>query len=857
MLLCPGCFCGSIEPPPPPLPPAQLLAAPPVPPVPPRSPEPASSFGLYQALSDSIVEHAQTAARLHNAGEHAAAEAEADAAAKAYYDAIAMYPTELQAYFYGGQAFYNLLRYDEAVDAWKRVVPLIPEGNILRHTVEKVNLPRALVAQASKVVEKSRAPAGQAELIDSSVSHVINGCTFHPIAEQQRPLFLQSLKNLIQYGDKAAQTKYGEGDSTIPEHGYTYLMRGPMVNAAPSDAPAPLTQLVASTCATDCTLTESCDFVVYAPLDCSDTAQGGIVEPGKSVIAAAMCLNDAHFADLPESIVLDSYFRDHRNASDVTTPLGWLYSVERGVEPVTACATNVQVVLKGSCRGPSLPPPAPPPPQSDVDVILGPSGNSCPAGYSKVTTFDECQSAMATLGLGGSEVEEPTGTDAGPSLQVGTETVPSMPSGCYYCHAAGGCIEKPDHSVWLNYDLTGSANGDARPLCRKFVPSPSSLLSPPPPLPLPPSASPWWVPYVVLFGCAFSCACVAVGYLYHTRRSRREVNLRRSRDRAQLDLQLLAHQVEQTGLGLGHLMSPPTTQRPIAKSDGTSSEIGSTLAQMQRKTEGTSRSGWSDDTSSELGRTFLEGSNEAAVTPSAEARVAGSQALSDVTRLAAGRAAPQHPLADCSISSSMGVAATEANVHLHCVKGIEQRYNLPFDADAVAIYAPIPQFRSRLTELQVGCADGVLSEADRAKLLVIVGGDGRLVYASTGDPIAPSLPLHNDPCAHMFVALASGALYVSADDRVEFHHELAGNAPVVAAGEMLLSDGGLHAINNRSGHYRPPPECLRVVVSLLRSEGAQIAAPFKEFHYDAAGDLKVEVPWSACDRREGGELQTI
>ena len=277
---------------------------------------------------------------------------------------------------------------------------------------------------------------------------------------------------------------------------------------------------------------------------------------------------------------------------------------------------------------------------------------------------------------------------------------------------------------------------------------------------------------------------------------------------------------------------PPTavTGRPVRWDSGRSCE--------SYETEGTS---------SEIGRTFLQGGCEA-----------GALTLSEVPgvhRLAAGRVAPHYPMAASSIGSSMGTAATEANVHLHCTEEIEQRYSLPFEAAAVTIYAPIPQFRAGLE--QAGCAEGVLSEAGRAKLLVTVGGDGRLVYASTGAPVAPSSPLHDAPCAHMFVALASGALYISANDRVEFHHELAGNAPVVAAGEMFLSDGRLHAINNRSGHYRPPPECLRVVVSLLRTEGALTAVPFKEFHYDAAGDPKVEVPWSACDRPEGDDLQTI
>tara|TARA_B110000196_G_C20815034_1_gene506521 strand:- start:364 stop:681 length:318 start_codon:yes stop_codon:yes gene_type:complete len=88
----------------------------------------------------------------------------------------------------------------------------------------------------------------------------------------------------------------------------------------------------------------------------------------------------------------------------------------------------------------------------------------------------------------------------------------------------------------------------------------------------------------------------------------------------------------------------------------------------------------------------------------------------------------------------------------------------------------------------------------------------------------------------MFVALASGAIYIPADDRVQFHNELAGNAPVIAAGEMVLSRGRMHSISNRSGHYRPAPECLRVVISLLRSKGAKTSVPFKELHYDAAGN---------------------
>ena len=222
------------------------------------------------------------------------------------------------------------------------------------------------------------------------------------------------------------------------------------------------------------------------------------------------------------------------------------------------------------------------------------------------------------------------------------------------------------------------------------------------------------------------------------------------------------------------------------------------------------RSMTSDGTSSELGKTFF---------PRGEAGLALSE-VPGATRLLPGRGGRLLvPYAASSAScSSMGTAAMEANVHLLSRRDIEDRYELPFDQ--ATVYPPVPQFGS-FTE--------VLSEADRAKLLVSVGRDGRLAYASTGVPIDPAP-------THMFVVLASGAIYIRVDGPDIFHHDLAGNAPVVAAGEMFFTDGRLLSINNRSGHYRPPPKSLRIVLSLLRSRGAHIIVPFKETHYDAAGN---------------------
>ena len=273
------------------------------------------------------------------------------------------------------------------------------------------------------------------------------------------------------------------------------------------------------------------------------------------------------------------------------------------------------------------------------------------------------------------------------------------------------------------------------------------------------------------------------------------------------DLAQLAPQMKQT------VRDPFRLNRPVA--------------QTHEPHGGNSCSCESDGTDSELGRAFHDSNGDTAANLLAEEP--------DQARLAVESARPNRPFDTASsVGSSIGTAATEANINLSCVKDIKTRYNLPFDLAALPVYAPIPQFGASVAEL-TGRTVAVLSEADRAKLLVSVDSNGCLVYASSGKPIVASLPPHESMQACIFVALSSGAIYMYADDGTIFHHALASNAPVVAAGEMTFSDGRLLSISNRSGHYRPAHECLRVVVSLLRSKGAQIIVPFKEYHYDGRG----------------------
>ena len=73
----------------------------------------------------------------------------------------------------------------------------------------------------------------------------------------------------------------------------------------------------------------------------------------------------------------------------------------------------------------------------------------------------------------------------------------------------------------------------------------------------------------------------------------------------------------------------------------------------------------------------------------------------------------------------------------------------------------------------------------------------------------------------IYVMSASGDFTVSfaAEPHRLHHSSLAGGAPVAAAGEMIIFKGKLYAINNRSGHYRPPPVTLERVIKALKRRG--------------------------------------
>jgi hypothetical protein len=87
----------------------------------------------------------------------------------------------------------------------------------------------------------------------------------------------------------------------------------------------------------------------------------------------------------------------------------------------------------------------------------------------------------------------------------------------------------------------------------------------------------------------------------------------------------------------------------------------------------------------------------------------------------------------------------------------------------------------------------------------------------------------------IYVMDAEGKVWITFDAKVKlFHHSsLLSGKPVAAAGEMIIFQGRLYALNNRSGHYHPPPIVIKRVLQVLQSGGISTQGIFiKEYGSD-------------------------
>lgn len=87
-------------------------------------------------------------------------------------------------------------------------------------------------------------------------------------------------------------------------------------------------------------------------------------------------------------------------------------------------------------------------------VELAEAGNECPVGFLPLTSAESCRAALDQTSFDGMDFQ-------------GSEENEEWPKGCYYCRGVPGCV----NGVWFNEHSTGSAKGNARPICaRGFEP---------------------------------------------------------------------------------------------------------------------------------------------------------------------------------------------------------------------------------------------------------------------------------------------------------------------------------------------------------------------------------------------------
>ena len=131
---------------------------------------------------------------------------------------------------------------------------------------------------------------------------------------------------------------------------------------------------------------------------------------------------------------------------------------------------------------------------------------------------------------------------------------------------------------------------------------------------------------------------------------------------------------------------------------------------------------------------------------------------------------------------------------------------------AKVLYPMLPQYYSELADESV-C--WVRDDAMRSRLLLRVNEDGRIIDHEN------RLVASGVVEVAIFVMDQDSNILLTCEHEPQrfYHSSLVAGAPVIAAGEMTISEGRLLSIGNASGHYAPQPSCLSAVMEQLAAIG--------------------------------------
>jgi hypothetical protein len=167
-------------------------------------------------------------------------------------------------------------------------------------------------------------------------------------------------------------------------------------------------------------------------------------------------------------------------------------------------------------------------------------------------------------------------------------------------------------------------------------------------------------------------------------------------------------------------------------------------------------------------------------------------------------AIPHRSSAPCSLRR--GISPSCAGGHGDTSRGGEGTLHL---------FPLLPQFYGEVRDKRVSLT--WLHDESERRMRALRVHEGRLVDHD-GRPLGGS---QSGAVVAIFVLDAQGSVMLTVEHLTRpFHHSsFVAGAPVAAAGEMTIDDGWLIAITNASGHYAPPPSCLRVVFERLHALG--------------------------------------